>query len=376
MVKKQGIEKVYIHTFLDGRDVPPSNAKVYLRDLSEKLEALQLGKVATVMGRYYAMDRDKRWDRVEKAYRGMVYGEGLTAKAPVEAVDASYERKETDEFVQPTVIIEGNQPVATVQDDDGVIFFNFRPDRAREITRAFVDEEFSGFERGEKRPRVHFTCMTQYDVTIEAEVAFKPQVLVNTLGEVLSKNGMKQLRIAETEKYAHVTFFFNGGVEVPNPGEERILIPSAKVATYDLQPEMSANEITEKVIEAIDSDKFDVIIMNYANPDMVGHTGVMAATVKAVETVDQCLGQVVDKILSKDGTVLITADHGNAEEMMDLKNGQPQTAHSINPVPFLLISKKLISSKINCGSLQDISPTILKLIGINPPKEMTGKYLY
>jgi len=375
LAARENLNKVFVHAFLDGRDVPPANAKEYFTLLEAKLDELGFGAVATVMGRYYAMDRDRRWERVEQAYNAMVFGEGFQADTPFEAVDLGYGRGETDEFIQPTVITrEGGKPVARVSDGDAIIFYNFRPDRARELTRAFIDEDFNGFVRRDGCPRVHFTCMTLYDKTIEAPVAFKPQTLDNTLGQVLSDNGIVQLRLAETEKYAHVTFFFNGGVEAPNPGEERILIPSPKVATYDLKPEMSAVEVTDTFLEQLDTGKFGVIIMNYANADMVGHTGVMDAAVSAVETVDRCLGRVVRAVLDKDGTVLITADHGNADEMIDEK-GEVFTAHTTNPVPFLLIRRNVTGVFLRNGSLEDIAPTMLELLDIPKPREMTGKSL-
>lgn len=376
MAKAQGLAKVYVHALLDGRDVPPANAREYIEELEKKLAEVGLGAIATVMGRYYAMDRDKRWDRVERAYNAMVFGDGLKATLASGAVAQSYEKGETDEFVQPTVIIDKKgDPLGTVKNNDAVIFYNFRPDRAREITRAFVDEDFTGFTRRPGFPKVHYICMTQYDKTIDAAVAFKPQVLTNTLGVVLSKKGLSQLRIAETEKYAHVTFFFNGGVEPPDSGEDRRLIPSPKVATYDLKPEMSAYEVTDAVLEEINADKYDVIILNFANPDMVGHTGVMEAAVKAVHAVDECLGRVVEAILAKSGRVLITADHGNAEQMVDPDDGQPYTAHTTNPVPFIYIENANKAAGVQAGRLEDIAPTILSLLGIDRPAEMTGRNL-
>lgn len=376
LANEHGLKKVYIHAFLDGRDVPPANARVYIDQVEKKFKQLGFGAVATVMGRYYAMDRDKRWDRVEKAYRAMVYGEGRKSTLASGAVARAYEKGETDEFVVPTVIIgENGEAVGRIQEDDAVIFYNFRPDRAREITRAFVDEDFQGFERGDSRPRVYYVCMTQYDKTIDARVAFKPQVLSNTIGEYLSSKGLRQLRIAETEKYAHVTFFFNGGVEPPNKGEERILIPSPKVATYDLKPEMSAYEVTDAVVNEIKNGKFDVIILNYANADMVGHTGVMEAAVKAIEAVDECLGKVADAVLEKGGTVLVTADHGNADKMIELETGQPHTAHTLNKVPFILINEQLRNLRLLPGRLEDIAPTMLYILGLDQPIEMTGKCL-
>lgn len=370
----QHLRKVFVHAFLDGRDVPPVSAREYFESLRQKLNELGF-VVATVMGRYYAMDRDRRWDRTERAYNAMVFGEGVQAGDPMEAIDLGYGRGETDEFIQPTVIMDGTGgPVARVEDGDAVVFFNFRPDRARQISRAFVDRDFTDFNRKTRYPKVHFTCMTLYDKTIEAPVAFRAQTLQNTLGEVLSRSGIAQLRMAETEKYAHVTFFFNGGVEEPNPGEERLLVPSPKVATYDLKPEMSACEVTERFLEQLGRNKYGVIIMNYANPDMVGHTGDMEAAVSALETVDRCLGKLVRAVLGKGGTVLITADHGNADEMKDEK-GDTYTAHSTNPVPFILIDQDTTGLSLRNGSLEDIAPTILDLLNIPRPEEMTGATL-
>ncbi|MFZ5652630.1 MAG: 2,3-bisphosphoglycerate-independent phosphoglycerate mutase [Bacillota bacterium] len=369
------LEKVYVHCFLDGRDVPPDNALEYIEKLEQKIKELKTGKIATVMGRYYAMDRDRRWDRTERAYRAIAAGQGLKALSAGAALAESYGRGETDEFVQPTVIEDGaGSPVATVKSGDAVIFFNFRPDRARQLTRAFVDREFQGFNRGDPIENLYYLCMTQYDKTIEAPVAFRPQRLKNTLGEVLSSAGVRQLRLAETEKYAHVTFFFNGGVETPYPGEERILIPSPRVATYDQKPEMSALEVTEEFIGQLQFDRYNVIIMNYANPDMVGHTGDMEAAVRAVETVDRCLAGVVDYVLQKNGVVLITADHGNAEYMKD-NEGNPVTAHTTEPVPFILVSRQFKNACLKPGSLQDVAPTVLDLLGLEKPVEMTGNSL-
>ena len=369
LAKQKGLKDVYIHAFLDGRDVPPSSAADYIKECMDKLEEIGVGKIATVMGRYYAMDRDNRWERVEKAYAAMVYGEGETAACPVCAVKNSYENGVTDEFVIPTVIEGG----AKIQPNDSVIFYNFRPDRAREITRTLVDPDFSGFERRNGFFPLNYVCMTQYDATMpNVEIAFKPQLLVNTLGEYISKQGMAQLRIAETEKYAHVTFFFNGGVEKQYEGEDRILVKSPAVATYDLQPEMSAYEVTEKLVPAIKSGKYDMIILNFANCDMVGHTGVFEAAVKAVEAVDDCVGQVVDAIREMDGIALITADHGNADRMID-DDGSPFTAHTTNPVPFCVVG-------YDCelregGRLADIAPTMLQIMGLEQPAEMDGKSL-
>ncbi len=369
LAKKKGLEKVYIHAFLDGRDVPPSSAADFVKACVDKTEEIGVGKIATVMGRYYAMDRDNRWERVEKAYAAMVYGEGVEAECPVCAVKNSYAQEVTDEFVVPSVIKGG----APIKPNDSVIFFNFRPDRAREITRTLVDPDFNGFERKNGFFPVNFVCMTQYDATMpNVEVAFKPQVLTNTIGEYLSNKGMSQLRIAETEKYAHVTFFFNGGVEKQYEGEDRILVKSPAVATYDLQPEMSAYEVTDKLVPAIKSGKYDMIILNFANCDMVGHTGVFDAAVKAVEAVDECVGKVVDAIIEMNGTALITADHGNADKMVDT-DGEPFTAHTTNPVPFCVIGYdcQLRSG----GRLADIAPTMLQILGLPQPEEMDGKSL-
>ncbi len=376
MAKSRGVEKVYIHAILDGRDVLPQSAKQYVRELEEKLKTIRLGKIATVTGRYYLMDRDNRWERVEQGYRGLVYGEGVKAPNALAAVEKSYDLRVTDEFVLPTVIIdEEGEPIGKVQDGDSIIFFNFRADRAREITRAFVDEDFAGFSRP-NRPNVYYVCLTEYDVTIPAPVAFPPQNLENTLGEVFSKYNIKQLRIAETEKYAHVTFFFNGGVEDPCPGEERCLIPSPRVATYNLQPEMSAQGITDKLLELLKTEQFDVIILNFANPDMVGHTGVFEATVEALEAMDKCIGQIYQEIKQLGGTILITADHGNVEKKIDSETGSPLTAHTTNPVPFILVNDSLKGVKLReGGALCDVAPTMLDLLNLPKPSEMTGETL-
>ena len=373
LAKKNGLEKVYIHALLDGRDVPPASAADYIDTLNKKLTELGCGKIATVMGRFYGMDRDNRWERVEKAYAALVYGDGIHANDAAAAVRESYTIKDeegkliTDEFVLPTVV-DGTE---RIKSGDSVIFFNFRPDRAREITRTFVDDDFAGFERKGGRQNVFYVCMTQYDAAMpNVTVAFKPQTLENTLGEVLSKLNMTQLRIAETEKYAHVTFFFNGGREVMFNGEDRILVASPKVPTYDLQPEMSAVEVCDKVCAAIESGKYDVVILNFANCDMVGHTGIFDAAVKAVETVDTCVGRVADSTLKMGGVMLLTADHGNADRMVDT-DGSPFTAHTTNPVPFSVIGKECILRK--GGRLCDISPTILSILNIEQPKEMDGK---
>lgn len=375
MAKRQGLEKVYIHCFMDGRDVPPDSGKGFIQQLSDKLKEIGVGEIATVMGRYYAMDRDNRWERVQKAYAAMVLGEGETAECPVCAMKKSYENDVMDEFVLPTVIQKNGKPVAKIQANDSVIFFNFRPDRAREITRALTQPDFDGFQR-ELFP-LFYVCMTQYDKTFQnVEVAYKPQVLKNTLGEYLAKLGKKQFRIAETEKYAHVTFFFNGGVEQPNPGEDRILIPSPKVATYDLKPEMSAYEVADKAVELIEGGEYDVMILNFANSDMVGHTGVLEAAEKAVKAVDECTGKVVDAIRRMGGQVMITADHGNSEMMVDPETGGPFTAHTTNPVPFILVSDQYQGAELRAdGILADIAPTLLQLMGEEKPEEMEGKSL-
>ena len=369
LAKKQGIEKVYVHALLDGRDVPPSSGKEFVQELMDKMAEIGVGRVATVMGRYYAMDRDNRWERVGKAYAAMVYGEGEHAACPVCAVENSYAAGVTDEFVVPTVI-DGAQPVSA---NDSVIFFNFRPDRAREITRTFVDPDFNGFERKNGFFPLVYVCMTQYDKTMpNVEVAFKPQTLKNTFGEYISDKGLTQLRIAETEKYAHVTFFFNGGVEKQYPGEDRILVNSPKVATYDLQPEMSAYEVTDKMVEAVKSGKYDVIILNFANCDMVGHTGVFEAARAAVEAVDTCVGRVADAVAEMQGVILLTADHGNADKMFE-DDGSPFTAHTTNPVPFCVIGYPCTLR--TGGKLADIAPTMLKILGLPQPAEMDGESL-
>lgn len=375
MASQNGVNKVYVHAFLDGRDVPPDNALVYIKQLEEKLGQLGLGKIATVMGRYYAMDRDNRWERVEKAYQAMVDGQGVMAASAAAAVTQSYEDRVTDEFVVPSVVVdEAGEPVGVIKPGDAIIFYNFRADRAREITRAFVEPEFDNFNRVKGYLDPYYVCMTQYHKEITAPIAFPPQTMVNTLGEVLAKNGFRQLRIAETEKYAHVTFFFNGGVEEPNPGEDRILIPSPKVATYNLQPEMSAPEVTAKVVEAINSNNYKVIILNFANPDMVGHTGIFEAAVKAVETVDRCLEEIAEAVIKQEGVMLITADHGNVETMEE--DGGAHTAHTTDEVPFILVSERLKDRELRKGgALEDIAPTILSLLGIPLPVEMTGKTL-
>lgn len=375
MAKENGVENVYVHAFTDGRDTDPKSALKYIQDIEDYMKELGVGKFASVSGRYYAMDRDKRWDRIKLAYDAMVNGKGLTASSAKEAIENSYAEDKNDEFVLPTVIVENGHPVGLIKEGDSIVFGNFRPDRAREITRAIVDTDFTGFER--PNIKTYFTCLTTYDITIKnVHVAFKPQSLENTLGEYLAKNGKKQLRTAETEKYAHVTFFFNGGVEEPNEGEDRELVPSPKVATYDLQPEMSAYEVTDKLLAKIDEDKYDFIVVNFANPDMVGHTGVIKAAIKAVETVDECVGKVVEKILSKGGEAIITADHGNVELMQDPETKSTITAHSTNPVPFILVGEKDKSLSLREGGrLCDIAPTILEMMNLDKPEQMTGESL-
>ncbi len=367
IAKEYNIENTFVHCFMDGRDTDPKSGKGFIEQLEAHC-AKSTGKVASIIGRYYAMDRDKRWERVQKAYNAIALGEGVKQASSELAIKNSYEEDTTDEFVVPVVV--GNY--AGMTSNDGAIFFNFRPDRARELTHAFVDTTFDGFARNEDL-KITFATMTQYEKGMNVEIAYKPESLTNTLGEYVSKLGYTQLRIAETEKYAHVTFFFNGGIEQPYEGEDRILVPSPKVATYDLQPEMSAIEVTDKVVEAILSKKYDFIILNYANGDMVGHTGVMEAAVKAVETVDTCVGRFVDAIKQVGGTVCITADHGNAEKMLDEETKEAFTAHTTNPVPFIVVSDKV--KEVKDGALCDIAPTLLKLAGLEVPAEMTGKAL-
>ena len=368
LAKKAGLEKVYVHCFMDGRDVPPTSGADFVAELEAKMAEIGVGKIASVMGRYYAMDRDNRWERVEKAYAAMAYGEGNKADSAVQAIKDSYAAEVTDEFVVPTVIDENGK----ISANDSVIFFNFRPDRAREITRTFVDDDFKGFERRNGRFPVYYVCMTQYDATMpNVDIAFRPKSLVNTFGEYVAKNGLSQLRIAETEKYAHVTFFFNGGVEAPFENEDRALINSPKVATYDLQPEMSAYLVCDEVLKRIESDKYDVIILNYANCDMVGHTGVFEAAVQAVEAVDECVGKTVDAVLAKGGVALITADHGNADKMME-EDGSPFTAHTTNLVPLIIAGAGNVEIRQG-GVLADLSPTMLKILDLKQPEEMTGE---
>ncbi|WP_314001463.1 2,3-bisphosphoglycerate-independent phosphoglycerate mutase [uncultured Paenibacillus sp.] len=371
LARKEGLTEVYIHAFLDGRDVSPNSAKGYLERLQAKISELGVGRIATVQGRYYAMDRDKRWERVEKSYRAMVYGEGPQYSDPIQAVVESYEKSVFDEFVMPTVIVGGNgKPVAPVESEDAVIFFNFRPDRAIQLSQVFTNTDFRGFDRGEGHPQnLYFVCLTLFSESVGGYVAYKPKNLDNTLGEVLVQHGQKQLRIAETEKYPHVTFFFSGGRDVELPGETRILINSPKVATYDLKPEMSAYEVAEAAVKEIEAEKHDVIILNFANPDMVGHSGMLEPTIKAVEATDECMGMVVEAVLSKGGVALITADHGNADLVLDDQE-RPFTAHTTNPVPFIVTKEG--ASLREGGILADIAPTMLDLLGIEQPEEMTG----
>lgn len=375
MAKRFGLTKVYVHCFLDGRDTPPASGKDYVQALQDEMDKIGVGQIATVMGRYYAMDRDNRWDRVEKAYRAIAFGEGETASSGVEAVAQSYAQDVTDEFVVPTVVKKDGAPVGTVQDGDSIIFFNFRPDRAREISRTFCCDEFDGFDRGARRDVV-YVCFTEYDVTIPNKTIAFPKVSVNnTFGEYLAAKGLKQARIAETEKYAHVTFFFNGGVEAPNEGEDRILVKSPKVATYDLQPEMSVYEVCDNVVKAITGGKYDVVITNFANPDMVGHTGVLEAAIKAIEAVDACVGRVVAAIKEVNAQLFICADHGNAEQLIDYETGAPFTAHTTNPVPFILVNCDEKYTLREGGRLADIVPTLIQLMGLEQPSEMTGESL-
>lgn len=376
LAKRNGLNKVYVHCFLDGRDTPPASGKGYAEELEEEMKKIGVGEIASVTGRYYAMDRDNNYDRVHLAYDALTKGEGLTAASGPEGIQASYDREETDEFVKPTVVVKDGAPVATIKDGDSVIFFNFRPDRAREITRSFCDDDFKGFDRG-RRLDLTYVCFSDYDPTIpNKEIAFHKISVTNTFGEWLAANHMKQARIAETEKYAHVTFFFNGGVEEPNEGEDRILVNSPKdVATYDLKPQMSAYEVCDKLVEAIKSGKYDVIIINFANPDMVGHTGVEAAAIKAVEAVDECVGRAVSAIKEVDGQMFICADHGNAEQLVDYETGAPFTAHTTNPVPFIIVNADSSYTLREGGCLADIIPTMIEMMGMEQPEEMTGKSL-
>lgn len=376
MAKKKGVKNVFVHCFMDGRDVSPTSGAGFIKDLQNKMSELGVGKIASVSGRYYAMDRDNRWERVQKAYNVMVGGVGNSCTNPYDYVNQSYKEGVTDEFIVPAYVTDGGEAVGKIEKGDSIIFYNFRPDRARQLTRAMSEREFSGFDRISGFIDPLYVCFTRYDDSFtNVKIAFKPQTLNNTLGEYLAKQNLKQLRIAETEKYAHVTFFFNGGVEKPNEGEDRDLIPSPKVATYDLQPEMSAYKVTEKLLEELSGDKYDVIILNFANCDMVGHTGVYEAAVKAVEAVDECLGKVVDKILAMGGAALITADHGNAEKMLD-GDSKPFTAHTTNPVPFIVACDRLKGAALREGGiLADVAPTLLDIMDLPVPDEMTGKSL-
>ncbi len=376
LAKRNGLSKVYVHAFLDGRDTPPASGKGFVEELEKEMQKIGVGEVATVTGRYYAMDRDNNYDRVEKAYLALTKGEGLEAPSAAEGIQASYDRDETDEFVKPTVVKKNGAPVATIKDGDSVIFFNFRPDRAREITRSFCDDDFKGFAR-EKKLNLTYVCFSDYDPTIpNKEVAFHKISVTNTFGEWIAAHNMKQVRLAETEKYAHVTFFFNGGVEEPNRDEERILVNSPKdVATYDLKPQMSAYEVCDRLVECIKSGKYDVIIINFANPDMVGHTGVEAAAIKAVEAVDECVGRAVEAVKEVDGFLFICADHGNAEQLIDYETGAPFTAHTTNQVPFILVNADPSYKLREGGCLADIVPTIIELMEMEQPAEMTGKSL-
>jgi len=377
LTKRHGMaDKAFVHCLMDGRDVPPTSGKDFILTLEGKMAEIGCGKIATVAGRYWSMDRDKRWERVQKGYEALM-GVGLTASSAAEAMQKSYDDDVTDEFVKPTVVLKGGKPVATVEAGDSIIFYNFRPDRTRELTRALIEPAFKDFERVGGYKSVHFVSMTQYDATFtNLEVAFHPDSLKNTMGEYMASLGKTQLRIAETEKYAHVTFFFNGGVEAPNPGEDRALIPSPKVATYDLKPEMSALEVTDEAVKRVLSGKYDLMILNFANCDMVGHTGVVEAAIQAVRTVDKCVGRVVDAVLQMGGKAIVTADHGNADQMVDPVTGEPFTAHTTNPVPMLVIDpahpKHALATD---GRLCDLSPTLLHMMGIPQPKEMTGKCL-
>ena len=376
LCKKEGLKKVYVHCFMDGRDTPPDSGLSYVKELEAKMKELGVGEIASISGRYYAMDRDKNYDRVKKAYDCLTKGEGNRAASAVEAMEKSYAEKVYDEFIVPVAIEKDGKPVATIKDGDSIVFFNFRPDRAREITRCFCDDDFTFFKRG-PRKNVLYTCFTDYDETIgNKQIAFHKEEITRTLGEYLAENGLTQCRVAETEKYAHVTFFFNGGVEVPNEGEDRVLVPSPKeVPTYDLKPEMSAPQVCDELVKAIESGKYDVVICNFANCDMVGHTGVMKAAIKAVETVDTCIGRACEAVKKTGGTMFICADHGNADMMVDPATGDTFTAHTTNPVPFILYNADPSYKLMEGGVLADIAPTLLTLLGLPKPKEMTGHSL-
>jgi 2,3-bisphosphoglycerate-independent phosphoglycerate mutase len=378
LAKRNGIKEVYIHAFTDGRDSPPDSGKDYIAEIEKKAQEIGVGKIATVMGRFYAMDRDSRWDRVQRAYECMRLGKGIKVRSAAEAIAKSYERNITDEFIEPTCIVnEENMPIATVDDGDGVIFFNFRGDRPREITRAFVEPDFKDFMRKTK-PNIYYVCMTEYDATIAAPVAFpKPPKMRNILGAYWSSLGLKQFRCAETEKYAHVTFFFNDYTESPFESEDRQIVPSPRVRTYDLKPEMSAYEVADVVLERLDSNKYDVIVINFANPDMVGHTGVLAAAIKAAETVDECVGKILNKVKAMGGAAIITADHGNFEKMWDAGGNQAHTAHTVGDVPLIVFDEQYKNAKLREGGrLADVGPTLLEMMGIPQPEEMTGKSLF
>lgn len=376
LAKRNGLKNVFVHTFLDGRDTAPTSGKGFMEELQKQMDKIGVGKIASVHGRYYAMDRDNNWDRIEKAYNALVAGEGKKADNAIQAVADSYAEDVTDEFVVPTVVKKGGKALATIQPNDSIIFFNFRPDRAREITRTFCDKDFDKFKRVNGFMPLTFVCFTDYDETIgNKQVAFVKESIDNTFGEFLAANGKTQLRLAETEKYAHVTFFFNGGVEEPNEKEDRSLVKSPSVATYDLQPEMSAPEVGERLTAAITSDKYDVIVINFANPDMVGHTGVIPAAIAAVERIDQCVGAAIEAIMKVDGVLFICADHGNAEQMIDYETGAPFTAHTTNPVPFILVNYDDAYTLREGGCLADIAPTLIEIMGLEQPAEMTGKSL-
>lgn len=376
LAKVNGLTKVYIHAFMDGRDTAPTSGKNFISELQSKIDEIGVGKIATISGRFYAMDRDKRWERVEKAYLALAMGEGEKTNNPLACIEEAYKNDITDEFIIPTVVQENNKPVAPIEPNDSVIFFNFRPDRARELTTAFCDPNFDGFNRAKGQYKLNFVCFTEYDEqTPNKEIAFKSENLENTLGQHLSSLGLTQLRMAETEKYPHVTFFFNGGKEEPFEGEDRILVPSPKVLTYDLKPEMSAFELTEKLLESIKSKKYDFILVNYANPDMVGHTGVIEAAVKAIETVDKCVGEVLDAVLEIDGQMFICADHGNCDKLIDYTTKESFTAHTTNPVPFIIVNNENVKGVRKGGKLCDIAPTVLDMMGLDKPEQMTGESL-
>jgi 2,3-bisphosphoglycerate-independent phosphoglycerate mutase len=374
LAKDKGLDRVYVHAFMDGRDVSPTSGAGFVRELEAAMAEIGAGKIATISGRYYAMDRDKRWERVKLAYDAMVYGKGVEVASGAEYIEKSYAENVTDEFIMPSVVMDGDKPTARIKDNDSIIFFNFRPDRGRQITRALNDKVFDGFER--ENIDLFYVTMTQYDKTLEnVTIAYKPESFDNTLGKYISDHGLLQLRIAETEKYAHVTFFFNGGIEAPYAGEDRILVASPKVATYDLKPEMSADEVTDKVVKALDDKDYGMVVLNYANPDMVGHTGMMAAVIKALEDIDCNMKKVIDKVLEKDGTVFVTADHGNAEQLIDYVTGGPMTAHTTNPVPLIYITNNPTRSLKDGGRLADLAPTMLEEMGLEKPKEMKGTSL-